>query len=35
MMVIQELRREYKLDMLLGIAQLPRSTFYLLKHMWD
>ena len=28
MMVIQELRREYKLDMLLGIAQLPRSTFY-------
>ena len=28
MMVIQELRREYKLDMLLEIAQLPRSTFY-------
>ena len=28
MMVIQELRREYKLDMLLDIAQLPRSTFY-------
>ena len=28
MMVIQELRRKYKLDMLLEIAQLPRSTFY-------
>ena len=28
MMVIQELRQEYKLDMLLEIAQLPRSTFY-------
>ena len=27
-MVIQELRQEYKLDMLLEIAQLPRSTFY-------
>ena len=27
-MVIQELRLEYKLDMLLEIAQLPRSTFY-------
>ena len=28
MMVIQELRQEYKLDMLLEIARLPRSTFY-------
>ena len=28
MMVIQELRQEFKLDMLLEIAQLPRSTFY-------
>ena len=28
MMVIQELRHEYKLDMLLEIARLPRSTFY-------
>ena len=28
MMVVQELRQEYKLDMLLEIAQLPRSTFY-------
>ena len=28
MMVIQELRQEYKLDMLLEIAQLARSTFY-------
>ena len=28
MMVIQELRQEYKLDLLLEIAQLPRSTFY-------
>ena len=28
MMVIQELRREYKLDMLLEIAQLPKATFY-------
>ena len=27
-MVIQELRQSYKLDMLLEIAQLPRSTFY-------
>ena len=27
-MVIQELRQEYKLDMLLEIAQVPRSTFY-------
>lgn len=27
-MVIQELRPDYKLDMLLEIAQLPRSTFY-------
>jgi len=27
-MVIQELRQEYKLDMLLEIAQLPRSTYY-------
>ena len=27
-MVIQELRQDYKLDMLLEIAQLPRSTFY-------
>ena len=27
-MVIQELRQEYKLDMLLEIAQLSRSTFY-------
>ena len=28
MMVIQELRQEYKLDMLLEIAQLPKATFY-------
>ena len=28
MMVIQELRQEFKLDMLLEIARLPRSTFY-------
>ena len=28
MMVIQELRREFKLDMLLEIAQLPKATFY-------
>ena len=28
MMVIQELRQEFKLDMLLEIAQLPRATFY-------
>ena len=28
MMVIQELRQEFTLDMLLEIAQLPRSTFY-------
>lgn len=27
-MVIQELRRGYKLAMLLEIAQLPRATFY-------
>ena len=27
-MVIQELRREHKLDRLLEIAQLPRSTYY-------
>ena len=27
-MVIQELRQEYQLDMLLKIAQLPRSTYY-------
>ena len=27
-MVLQELRREYKLEMLLEIAQLPRATFY-------
>ena len=27
-MVIQELRREYPLAMLLEIAQLPRATFY-------
>ena len=27
-MGIQELRQEYKLDVLLEIAQLPRSTFY-------
>ena len=26
--MIRELRQEYKLDMLLKIAQLPRSTFY-------
>ena len=28
MMVLQELRQEFKLDMLLEIAQLPRATFY-------
>ena len=28
MMVIQELRHEYKLDLLLEIAQLPKATFY-------
>ena len=28
MKVIQELRLEYKLDLLLEIAHLPRSTFY-------
>ena len=27
-MVIQELRQDYKQDMLLEIAQLPRSTYY-------
>ena len=31
MMVIQELRLVFKLDMLLEIAQLPRSTFYYLR----
>ena len=28
MMVIQELRHEYRLDLLLEIAQLPKATFY-------
>lgn len=28
MMVVQELRHEYRLDMLLEIAQLPRATYY-------